>query len=480
LHSNGTCQDSEWPPNSTINRLPDEVLLEIFDSYRQGTGFYNHRWKEKYAWFNLTHVCRKWRAVMSASSSRLDLGITVGPKKPGHIETILSGPWPIVIDYKRTQEYITGSALWRLRAALRHHDRVREISFEGSSASFGKFFKATNRPFPVLENLSLHFRTGDEVKLPDTFLRGPDLSVSHLRRLRLNHVSLTSASGFLSSVTALTHLYLVTDSSETTLLACLKGVPCLRGFDLSPTRRPSDSMSQPLTPKDKLTLSNLTSFRYIGNNIFLDALVAGFSAPSLQDVALTIEFSRSKWPPIVHLPRFINGIEGRYDAVHVAFLDWGVRFSFLPPSESLSHCEPHFEMVVVRDHSPPELILYMSGVLSAMLTTVKELYVTFDGDEFWRTIIPWPKFYRHFPSVKALRTDRPNGLRISRTFPEESGRAFDFLPALEEIEIERGTDTYWNFGRNFESVRETQLAAFRPFVSARQQVGRPVNVFYPP
>jgi hypothetical protein len=148
----------------TINRLPDEVLLEIFDSYRQSTNHYSYYWREKYAWFNLAHVCRRWRAVVFASSSRLDLNITVGPEKPGYIKTILSGHLSILIDYVRMYEppgNITGSALWRMHAALRHRDRVREISFGGWSViSFGKFIRATNYHFPTLESLDLCFPHG--------------------------------------------------------------------------------------------------------------------------------------------------------------------------------------------------------------------------------------------------------------------------------------------------------------------------------
>jgi hypothetical protein len=56
----GTCQDTERSPNLTsltTNRLPDEVLLEEFDSYRQSIVIFDRPWRREYAWFNLAHVC---------------------------------------------------------------------------------------------------------------------------------------------------------------------------------------------------------------------------------------------------------------------------------------------------------------------------------------------------------------------------------------------------------------------------------------
>jgi hypothetical protein len=39
-----------------------------------------------------------------------------------------------------------------------HRNHVCEISFEGMSANFNKFFEVTNCPFPVLESLVLNFK----------------------------------------------------------------------------------------------------------------------------------------------------------------------------------------------------------------------------------------------------------------------------------------------------------------------------------
>lgn len=53
----GACQDAERSPDWMINRLPDEVLLEVFDFYRQSFGDqYDNQWRKKYARFSLAHV----------------------------------------------------------------------------------------------------------------------------------------------------------------------------------------------------------------------------------------------------------------------------------------------------------------------------------------------------------------------------------------------------------------------------------------
>src|SRR5947208_15219502 len=78
-------------PCSTIDKLPEEVLLEIFDTYRQVikhvysydhlklraerrhqyesllVPIYERHWNRKHGWFKLIHVCQKWRHIVFAS-----------------------------------------------------------------------------------------------------------------------------------------------------------------------------------------------------------------------------------------------------------------------------------------------------------------------------------------------------------------------------------------------------------------------------
>ncbi|KAH9996109.1 hypothetical protein BJV77DRAFT_960841 [Russula vinacea] len=379
----GTCEDTGLSSNSTIHHLPSEVLLEVFDSYRRGIHphSYDYKWREQFGWFNLAHVCRKWRAVMFASAYRLDLSIFVGPKKPGHIERILLGPFLILLDYKRMFEDITLCALWRMHSALEYHDRVREISFGGTSDWFDEFFGATNCPFPELESLVLVWiRRGN----------GDPRYISWGTRL-------------------------IGSASSTTY--------------------PLDSPSHPPTPKDIIPLPKLTRFSYVGPSIFLDALVAGLSAPSLRGV--NIKFVDAIWPPIVHLPAFLE----------------------------LDLC-----LSLQTNLNPSATAIRVSNWACQCGGTPVTFDTTADEDD-----IPWRKFYHQFPSVKMLRTEGAKSIYcIARTLHQnhEEPDNLTFFPALEEIDL--GKKPFYN------SRRRPQLAAFEPFVSARQQAGRPVKVFFRP
>jgi hypothetical protein len=443
--------------NSTINRLPDDVLLEIFDFYRQGINPY-YLWKKKLVWLILTHVCREWRAVIFASSFRLDLDMTVGPETLDiKIKMILSGSLPILINYKNL-DGITESALWRLRAALKHHNRVRQIALDGSrgkaSAWFDEFFKETsNSHFPVLESLLLR------------------------PHQQYDGVSLASVSGILMSATALTDLSLRVDtafgpSPETSLLACLQGTTCLRSLDLSISHIFFEYPLQPSTPEYIISLSKLTRFRYDGHCVFLSALVAGLSAPSAQDV--DISFADPIRLPIVHLPRFINEIKEHYRAVHVTFRQWLFHVSLLTQSEYIGHYKLRFNLGRILWHNP-ESVTLSSGAFSTRLATVEELRVTFDRTVVWVDYFPWREFLQHFPCVKALRTEGASSSCIASILPQDHegpGDDLAFLPALEEIELDKKPSV------NRESQLEPELAAFQPFVSARQQAGHPVKVFF--
>jgi hypothetical protein len=437
-------------------------------------------------WLDLAHVCRRWRAVIFASSSRLDLKITVGPKKPGHIETILrlSSPLPIFIEYKYLFGDITGSALWRMRAALRHRDRVREIYIDGlgvSDVGFGKFIRATNHQFPALESLILYFPRDHEQNIPATFLRGPDQSELRLRRLALLRASLASVSGLLLSATALTDLTLdisanaaIFDSSqESLLLACLQGMQCLRRLNLIIPGVLWDShwrpASQHSTPKDIVPLITLSRFHYSGPTIFLNNLMSGLSAPSLQDARFVVWIRF----PLLFLSRVINDVRGEFRSVRVTFninLEQFCLSSWTHLGE-IDRFKPSFRLKVDLF---PDSIKSINIPPSTKFAMTEELALYFPSGNItkWEHIFSLREFLRQFRSVRVLRVD-PFIREVALYLQQDDGEGI--LPVLEEIELSISHLT----GYSDEECRAAEeLAAFEPFVLARERAGCLVKVYH--
>jgi hypothetical protein len=475
---------------TSINRLPDEVLLEIFDFYRQSIiNQYDHdHWRKRYVWFNLAHVCRRWRAAIFASSSRLDLNIIVGPKKPGHIKTILSSHLPILIDYRHFYGYgqrdITGSAIWRMRAALGHRDRVREISISfGSRVIFKKFIKATtNCHFPALESLVIDFPSGCERDIPATFLRGPDRSDLPLRRLTLYCGSLASISGLLLSATALTDLTLsftpnpadFYSSQGSSLLSYLQGTQCLRSLDLITQYDPRDFQSQHsiATPKDTVPLLKLTRFHYSGRATFLNSLMSGLSAPSLQDArfALSIE------SPLLYLSRVIDDVSEEFRSVSVTF-DTGY-FHLLSSTHSgeIDHSKPaSFRFNV---NYSPYSINSISSTPSAKLAMAEELTLNFPSSNMtnWDGVFSLREFLCQFRRVRVLRVN-PFVLQVGHYLQQQDDREASILPVLEQVRLSIPYLPATRLGCSYEEYQRRAVEAVAAFEPC-ERAGHLVKVYH--
>jgi hypothetical protein len=74
----------------TIETLPDEVLLNVFDFYLDDIHLE--------AWFTLTHVCRRWRYIVFASPLGLNLRLCCKASRPVREMLDTWPPLPIVID----------------------------------------------------------------------------------------------------------------------------------------------------------------------------------------------------------------------------------------------------------------------------------------------------------------------------------------------------------------------------------------------
>src|SRR6202789_321886 len=79
----------------TINDLPDDDLLAIFDFYVVGhpdlclRGFSDDNTKRKIeSWQSLVHVCRRWRCVVFGSPRRMNLQLYYIPSIPRTLKSL--------------------------------------------------------------------------------------------------------------------------------------------------------------------------------------------------------------------------------------------------------------------------------------------------------------------------------------------------------------------------------------------------------
>jgi hypothetical protein len=483
---------------ATADKIPEDILLEIFHSIREMFGPTSHEselsWNGRNGWFTLAHVCRKWRFVVLVSSSRLQLRLFFMSCRP--LRSIVLKqlpPLPIIIDYSRP-------GVWtlleenRVVATLRSYpDRVLGIVISGWNYNLDGVCKATKCSFPALESFNL-FAAGEPVDdsqakfaFPSSMLMG---SASSLRRLELRNVKFAPLSRLLSATTNLVHLTLDVEtikapSPALSLFDHLRGMPYLRTVELKVSPRSgysgtSDTESETHSQTENIfPLLNLSHLHFEGPKACFETLVARLSAPFLQDLKLSFQDRFRSDHHLPHLSRFIRDIEGHFTAVQVRLTEEDFEIDILPQSRSSD--EP-LRRIFVRDVGRSGVLT--GDALHAKLLAVKELlfdsqYCTLQDGVKWisSNSPPWLGFLEKFHNVKTLRVGPGLVLDVGRLLSQNSGKfVLDLLPALEEIGLGLAV------GPEVKPISDTKcegvLAAFKPFATARQQAGRPVKIFW--
>ncbi|KAI0249322.1 hypothetical protein BJV78DRAFT_708281 [Lactifluus subvellereus] len=148
-------------PRVTIGALPDNVLLDIFDFYRE-IEWVQDPWP--WPWNKLVHVCQRWRYLVFASPLRLDLCLRCTSTTPVR-ETLDVWP-PLPIDIYLSRPYDVDNII----VTLRHCDRVRRIwIINATSSQLERLATMMQEPFPALTLLQLSTRKNAPT-LPDMFL----------------------------------------------------------------------------------------------------------------------------------------------------------------------------------------------------------------------------------------------------------------------------------------------------------------------
>ena len=100
--------------------------------------------------------------------------------------------------------------------------------------------------------------------------------------------------------------------------------------------------------------------------------------------------------------------------------------------------------------------------------------------EAWDDDTPWASFLQHFRKVKVLRAELEDVFAIANTLQIQidDEPIPDLLPMLEEVEITARGDVFPESPPQGQPMMfsELEMAAFRPFLAARQGAGRPVKI----
>ncbi|KAN0130444.1 hypothetical protein V8E53_011707 [Lactarius tabidus] len=439
------------------DKLPEDVLLEIFDAYRQDHDIGVHRrhnkvWNSKNGWFILAHVCRSWRRAVLLSPSRLHLRLLFTPSRSaGAMVLRRLPPLPVLVDCDAS--YWTEKEDRLALSAIKHRDRVRGITLSRPYTYTTMLHKLLNTSFPNLESLDFWSFTSRQLDLPATFLSG---STSCLRQLTLDYLAPTSLSPVLSSTRALVELTL-----RMPFLRRLELRLSYHGeaIDIAPNFSPPTASAG-----NAVTLPKLTDFIFEGRVHYLNMLADGLAAPSLQRLDIRVQ---SDGPPLLpnrNLCRFIADTEYQLIAVCLVYLAGNLGVDGATRSSIESDRDPPLRIYLPITVSPEEI----GDMLSRPLSTVEELEVR---DLVITEGRQWRGLFKRLPQLKVITMSSNMVLDVARAFqPNREEPALEVLPALEQIKVAMILNKSDN-----ESIR----SAFEPLIAARQGVGRHIGLSWP-
>jgi hypothetical protein len=436
--------------STTIDILPDDILLEIFVSILSGRTPFIHdhpiRDHPIWGWHKLVHVCRRWRQLIFASPLRLDLQLLCTRRTSIRKDLGCWPAFPLVIDYLYYRD-ARRPTLENLFAALEQRDRVRHINIIALGPILGELFAVMEKPFPALTHPCFSCEDHSEPAIPNAFLGG---STPLLRDISFSGILFRSIPTFLSSASDLVKLRLdsiphTSFPSPEAMVACLATLTKLETIFIrfqEPTTGPYPSQIG-LLPETCVILPSLTSFSFKRDNAYSEDFVARINAPRLNSIDITYTEDDLR---ATELSRFIERSNLRPTRLGHAtiYFEFGKTFFFYPETN------PDDTVITIEIESLEEDVLHeqvvdMTRVLrqaSVLLSDVVHLEIESDcsreigeddvTDNTWRL-----ELFHPFIAVETLR--------ISYQFVEGVAHAFEkmpvematqVLPALKSLHLE--------------------------------------------
>jgi hypothetical protein len=458
---------------TAINMLNDDVLLVVFNHCRLDNEI---NWNRRLGWCHLTHVCQRWRRLVFGSAFHLGMHILCTNGTPLVGTLVHLPPLPLVVEYRYATATMGALDKLGILLALQLRDRLRRVVLRIPPSVLDQLLVVMDRPFPVLEHLSLSSSIVERtiLLLPKTFV------TPNLRHLTLLGIGLPKKLLLLSSTVSLVTLTL-TNIREfgyflpQHLVARIRALTQLEELSIGfaiPLPRPSNERELLEEMEAFSTLPLLKRLTFRGVSAYLESFVAQIRAPLLERLNITL-FNQVHFA-LPHLSHFTSTTAGlMFPFARIIFMHGAVSMIMDHPRQRLGGPSNFVLCVTCKQFDwQVDSAAQICTALRNTLSGVEQLTLDFEGQRVpaaWEDNAvdgaTWRELLRPFTGVKKLRICQTLAWELSCAL--QSGFDPELLPSLDELapELEE------------EHVRDN---AFVSFIDARQAVGRTVLLLASP
>ena len=470
-----TFQGSSIP--TTIDTLPDDALIQIFDFCRVGRNPLGSPFHPILEWHRLIHVCQRWRRIIFSSPRRLDLYILCTSGTPVRKNLGHWPAFPIIIDYvnyhndSSEAEILSSNDENNIIAALENPDRVRCLKLSVTSLLLRAVATVAKQPFPILTQLLLSSNKDENVSvLPSTFLGG---FAPLLQEIHFESIPFPTLPTLLSSATDLIvlHLHHIPHTgyfSPEAMVASLGTLIRLEDLYIafqSHTSRPNQSSNgRRVAPVMRAVLPALNSFEFRGASEYLEDLVAQCDAPRLTTFSiwffnqLTFQVPQlfsfaSRAQILEQAPRMDAEVFFNENLVYINFYhgpveSWQIPLDLQISCQGLDWQVSHLAAVL----SQCSAILFNVGHLSIDAYDLPQIL----GNE--TDHIEWLELFHHFTAVESLEVSIRLSEHVANVLKDVTVEMVpEFLPSLQ-----------------FLCLENLPLGCVEEFITARRVSGRPI------
>lgn len=496
-HSTFGLDTNDAPHATVIDMLNDDVLLVIFDfcrlvdededesediedAFNEG----NWNWDRQRWWHKLTHVCQRWRSLILASPSRLNLHVvcTEGIPVAEMLAHFLHLPLIVIYGFEEGEEIPPDDERNILLSLQRRH-HMRRVLLSAPTPALQKMIVPLDDEFPLLDSLAItSVSDGDStgVILPRS-LRAPNL-----RHLILMNVALQTGTPILTTPIHLVTLVLegIPSSAHVPpeyLVDLLEFMPQLKILSVGfhpPVPADRDLDTQPLAleaPKTFITLRRLKQLQFRGVSAYLEGLLARIDAPVLRLFYVRF-FNQRSFGTLPNLSRFLDTTtELRFRAAEMNFHMHSVTIDMVNVRPAHRGNTSLFRLRA-KGNQLDWQIASASQICSALVpvfSVTEELTFGYRAHEISSSDtrsndsrVKWHKILRQFGSVKILKVADGLVEELSLHLQSDGEEPLlGLLPKLQQIEV-----PVWGDVEN----------AFAAFVDSRRIAGHPVDLVRTP